>query len=702
MALSKPEDIAGLLGSAAATPSNQIQKAATDFRDAETVVEQIEDNWNAYLEEDAPNEDAPIENLTDYICQAYQDAKACRQANCIDDKIMSGRRRWKGEYTMQERALMPKIDVFFHLTRSLSNIALGFLRSILKPDEDNPIWELEPSPIPALPEFAAERAARYAASLVQQEAMATAEPITEERANEIVEDLREQLFEAIDHQAEIHTRNLQRKLYDNLEIADFDKVFDQFLQDIVKDPNACIKGPYTSAKKIKKWEDGKLVYPMEKYQRFDNVDVANMFPSSDSVDTQTGSYIIEITQMTRRQLKDAAKLDGFIAKNIDTVLCEFDDKSSEWLNSLEGEMEAMNDQVGKFNDYDAVDVIEFHGKVPGHILHHADITEWDSKEIDPKDEYEMEVWVCCKKIIRAVEQCNPMGRPYHCASLFPNCHSFWGESIPHRVEDEQRAANAAFRAAIRDMGYTSGPIVNVDVSLLDDNQKLPEEFHAGMVIKTNSRKRGLAGNAMNIEQLQSQAERFMALVDKFFLNAEMITGINRQMLGQSQPGVGTLGEAQILQQNANTGLQSMLVNIDCALESLIEMAACQIMTTTDDQSLKADARVVGHGATSLLTRELNRQNLLQVLNTLMPIYQSQPSIVEPDGMLCLIREISRGYGLDPNKFTISPAEAKQRRIELQVAQLQGGGGGGIAGGVSQAPQTQSPLAAQDSIQPQAA
>jgi len=73
-------------------------------------------------------------------------------------------------------------------------------------------------------------------------------------------------------------------------------VFDQFLQDIVKDPNACIKGPYTSAKKIKKWEDGKLVYPMEKYQRFDNVDVANMFPSSDSVDTQTGSYIMTTTR----------------------------------------------------------------------------------------------------------------------------------------------------------------------------------------------------------------------------------------------------------------------------------------------------------------------------------------------------------------------------------------------------------------------
>ena len=711
-ALSSPEDIAGLLSSSPAAPSSDLLRSAERYPDAEEHREEIKEKWEDMLDEDPVHEDSPISELTEYIRKAFRDAEQARSANGIDCKILTGRRLMKREYTPQEKAMMPEVDVFYGLVESISNIALAFLRSILAPDVDNQLWELEHSPIPELPEFIAERAAQLAAFQVQAEAITpqpdpeTGElvpppPMTEDRAVEIAEEMRAKIFESIDNQAAQHVQNLKKALQDSLEIADFYKVFDEFLQWLVVDPVACIKGPVVASKKIPEWKDGKKIYPKRKYQHYEAVDVVGLFPSPDSVDAQTGSFIIHLHQMTRHDLQCAKRMKGFVAKNIDDLLLEYNEKCREWLNNIESAADDLNYMVGEWRDYEGIDVIEYHGRIPGYVLTRSEITSLDGEKVDPTETYEMEVWVTGNKIIRAVAACNESGRPFHCASLYPCKGSFWGESIPHRAEDEQRAANAALRAAIRDMGYSSGPIVQMDVSMLDESQKIPNRMHAGMVVKTNSRKRGTGGNVMSIEQLSTQAPQFLALLNTFFQNAELITGINRQMMGQAQPGISTLGEANILQGNATTGLRSMLVPIDCVLEDLIEMTACQIMRTTDDPMLKADARVKAKGSTHLLERELNKGNLLQLLNTLYPVMQTQPGAFEPFALGCLVREIAISFGQDPDKFVPDPIKVEQRNLELLLSQpqLAQGGGGGIAGGVSQAPATPAVGTAEPSIAP---
>ena len=706
-ALSNPEDIVGLLASTPVKPSTQLERRALEDRDHDDRKKVAEERWEEEVLDQEPWEDAPIESLIDYVKQAFEDAKSLRSANGIDQKFIEGRRLIEGEYTPEERAKMPDILVWTHLVSTISIIALAFLRSVLSGDEDNPLWELEHSPIPELPTFIVERAAQEAAARVQMEALApdpqTGQPVlmTEERAREITENLREEIFEMIDKQADVNVRNLKREIADRFEIGDFYEALDDFLQYLVQDPIACMKGPIISAKAIPRWENGKKIYEMRKYQHFEAIDAAYLYPSPDSGDTQSGSYLIHLKKMTRRDLIDASKMKGFIAENIDILLCEFEDKSRDWLSPIEECLEDGLDRAGRWRDYEEVDVLEYHGRIPGFILHHAQIDEIDGKKVDPKDTYEMEIWMTCDQIIRSVPACHPDGRPFCCASLYPKPGSFYGESIPHRARDEQRSANAALRAAIRDMGHTSGPIGQIDVSMLDDSQKMPRSLGGGTLVKTNSRKRGMQGKALQLDQLTSQAGQYLQLVNIFFQNAELSTGFNRQMMGQAQPGISTLGEANILQGNATVALRSILSEVDKVIERKVDMTACQIMMTTDDPSLKADARPVAKGSSHLLDRELQKNNLLQFINTIYPMSLQSPGLFEPYAMGCLVRELARLNGIDPDKMVPDPAKVEQRNIELLltqgVGQQQGQQSLGQAGGVNQAPRPQSVNAAQESL-----
>jgi hypothetical protein len=691
-AYSSPQELTGLLGGTPVGLVTQAQKQAVKDRDHANIKKIADDTWDEFMDDDA-NEDAPVENLMEYVKQAYDDAKQARMAACVDEKIITGRRLMKGEYTREELALMPEINAWMHLVAPISNIALAFLRSVLQGDEDNPMWELKGSPISELPDFIVDRAQEFASLRVQQEALTSGVPMTEERAIEIVRELRAELFETLERQAELQTRNLQREISQVFSTGNFYEVLDEFLQCLVVDPTVCLKGPVVGTKKIAEWKDGNKKFPVRKYQHYEVVDIVDFYPSPDSIDTQSGSYVIHKNTMTRRQLNDARKLKGFIEENIDLILCEYESRSRDWLDvsSTETETSHLENKAGKWRDYEGVDVIEYHGEIPGHVLIKSKINKIGNKKVRSKEVYEMEIWMTCDHIIRVVECCNPQGRPFFCASLYPCKGSIWGESIPHRAEDEQRAANAALRAALRDIGYTSGPQVQVDISFLDKNQKIPKRFSAGTVTKVNSRLRGAQGKAITFEHLTSQAPLFMNMVNTFFQNAELNTGFNRQMLGQAQPGISTLGEANILQGNATVNLRSMLVPIDRVIESAVEMTACQIMMTTKDPLLKADATPVAKGSSHLLDRQLNRQNSLQLLNTFYPMSLQSPGLIEPFAMACLVREVASANGYDPDKFAKDPESVGARNEQALLRQQELGigaqGGGGIAGGVSQPPQT---------------
>ena len=141
----------------------------------------------------------------------------------------------------------------------------------------------------------------------------------------------------------------------------------------------------------------------------------------------------------------------------------------------------------------------------------------------------------------------------------------------------------------------------------------------------------------------------------------------------------------------------MLHNIDKnVLEPIIEMTTCLIMETTEDPTLMADVKIQARGSTDLLTRELNKNSLLQLLQI---IQGDQTSTFEPQALKRLYREIIRSFGQDPDDYLSDPLSSAARELERQRLMLESqalaqANTGGAAGNPAQVSNVQSPAAAQ--------
>lgn len=661
--------------------------------------------------EDAQEErlDQDIEHRTEYLAQtvldSFEAAKLARTSAGIDDQIKLGRRLLNSQYTGEELATIAAgdgIDTWYDLALPLRNIAVAFMRSVLVSDEDNPLWSLSPTPIPNLPEDLIQREAEFLALELEQEISTAAPlfdengveltPITAEQIEERIDEWRENLYQKVDALAERQTRNLERKVKDTLDVTNFDKLLDDFVNDLATDPIAVVYGPVISFKKQPEWKNGRKVWRDRQFLEAKVVDVDRVWPSEDGENPQDVTWMFYLDRHTKTDLFKAKNMKGFVKENIEILLKDFQNGCRDWLNPIEEEMERLEDRpsYASWRAEEQIDVLKAHGDVQGEDLIKGGITKYCGKKIDPDTCYGYEFWIVDKYVLRICEQVYEGGKPFFKASMYPTTGSFYGRGIPHMVKDIQRKANMVDRAEVRDVSYTSGPTFETDIALLDPSGSVPDEIIPGLNMKKNSKLNPRGGKILEVNQIQSQAQYFNQLKERYFGEAELVTGINRQLLGQAQPGVSTLGESQLLQQNAATGLRSILQNIDQNfIEPFIEMVSCLIMMTTDDPSLKADAQTRAYGATNLLTRELNKNSLLQLFNTLLPAFTSgQPGVIEPAGMIRLIREIVKGFGQNPDDFLPDPLSVKYRDQERQQA-INAANGGGVPGGSAQAPATQS-------------
>ena len=682
------------------TPQGEMQDWATATKNQDQRKEDAETSQDERLEVTV---EYPVDHLADYVMTSFRAAQQARSSAGIDERITNGRRLLRGEYTPAEMSAIQdgdKIDTWYHLIATLRKVAVDFMRSVLVADADNPLWSLSPTNIPNLPADLIEREAEFLALELEKE-ITLAEPVfneqgqqitpvTAEQIEESIDEWRENLYHKIDALAEKQTRNLERKVSDVLSVTGMDDLIDDFVDRITADPAACVYGPVISFKKQPEWKNGRKVWVDRQYLEARVVDIDRVWPSEDSSTPQDGTAMFFLDKMTKQYLFKAKNMKGFVKENIEILLKDLQTGCRDWLNPMESEMEDLEDRVyPSWRQEESVDVLKAHITLPGEELIISGLEKHCGKKIDPDNCYDYEIWIVDNRILFQRERVYEGARPFFMASMYPTVGSIWGKGIPHVAEDAQRKANMLDRAEVRDVSYSSGPLFETDIGLLESGESVPDRIVPGLNIKKNSRTNPRGGRILEHTQISSQAMYFNQLKERTFGEAELITGINRQLLGQAQPGVSTLGESQLLQQNAATGLRSILKNIDKNfIVPFVEMVSCLIMMTTDDPSLKADAQVIAHGSTDLLTRELNKNSMLQLFNTLLPMYQNgQPGVMEPEGMACLLREIIKGYGADPNKFVLDPLSARYRRQELQQAQAESSGQG-TAGGVSQAPATQ--------------
>lgn len=649
------------------------------------------------------------DSLAELIMRCLRSARSHKQMICEESNQRESLRLRKGVYTEMELALIggQKTAAWFPLTDRLCRGLSSFLRNIMTRDDENPNWDIQPTPIPELPKADADAAAASLAQTVLDQ-ITLGFNITEDDIVEELDRIADSLMKELRDEANRKAMKMTTYIRDLLEEANWRDVFDELLDDAVTFGTGIIKAPYIEARWDQSYENTNDIKQVKmKRMGAKNVDPAWHFPSPDSCNTQDGAYIIDIPQMSIQQLECAKGLtsSGWIPKNIDMVLAELETgagldwlKDCDILDDLRGKRESQSHSHG-----DKVRVVEFYGVLPGRELSKFGIKEWDGKDLFTDTYYECEIFVCNDVVIRAVQNINPgKKRPFHKMNLFPCPGSYWGKGVPMAIRDIQRVVNGAYRNMIRNMGFASAPIWEIDHAMWDtDVSKPPQMIDPNMIMDKNSLVSPHNGSALTIHEIRSRGNEFLQIIAQLIEHAEMTIGMPRFLQGDPSGGGGaarTLGGLSTLQNNANIGLKSIVVDLDLDIvKPMIEMIYQWVLCTTEDPDLKGDAQVVVRGATHLLARELNKDQLLQTIGSLFPFVQA--GYVKPEGVSALLREVVREVGLDPDDVIIDLNEARRREAELQAAAQ---AAGGISGGVAAAAQSPSfgPGGAQQVAPPQ--
>jgi hypothetical protein len=614
-----------------------------------------QNSLSAYKLDGTPEEQpSSVENeelqsgMAEFIKKQFRRAQDHKRAIGIEERLLRNLSAYKCEYTAEEMKLLDTgTEVYIGICSLKARAAQSWLRDIILNNIEKP-WTIDDTPIPDLPETAKEQVLDMLVGELQ--GLTTIEDIRE-RAKELKNVALDQAKEL----AEKAVRKMETVIEDQLEDNGFHATFSSCIEDITVYPSVFVRGPYNSSKKIASWKGNKFGAETKTIPDCRVINPFDAYPSPSSTTAKDGEFFIERARLQPSTLYDSINVAGFDEVNIRRALSKYCDGYS-----LDLTMDAARDKLeevdqGTTTKSTTVDTLIYNGLVPGKwLIEHKVLVK------DPQKHYEAEVWLAGDYVIKAT--LNPDitdTRPIHSTSYIKTNRNIWGQSVIDLVYDTQRVCLASVRSLVRNMAFASGPFGEADASRLADGQDPRDITPLKIFLVTPDLTGASQGPVFRFEKIDSIANELISVFERFMKVADDLSGVPAYVLGNPQvAGAGrTMGGLSMLMGNAAKGIKNVQLNIDKdIISTLITGFYVYNMITSDDVSIKADAKVTARGATGLLQRELSQARLVEILNTLGPFIPIWDKM--PDGLKILLREILKQTGLPVDDIIADP-KAKQ-------------------------------------------
>ena len=596
----------------------------------------------------------------------------------VEKEMIEDLRAKKGEYSPREldeiRNNQGGSEIYMMLTNSKIRAMKAWIQDILMQPGDKP-WEIKPTPIPEVPP----EIQRQIAMRVMQ----TSFP-DEEQADMMdrVSKLRDMVLVGAREQAKKRCDRMSQKIEDQFAEGGWEQAMKEFIDDFATFSGAILKAPVKHRRKKLAWSHDQQnnITPIVEYEilnEIKRVSPLDCYPSPDAENPQEGDFI-EHVRFTRRNLRSMIGVEGYSTKAIEACLDEYGAGGlREWLwedserRHLEGKEHSwMRSTTG------TMDGIHYWGSVQGRLL-----IEWgarngvkiDNQSIKPLEEYEIDAIKIGRHVIRTVINRDPLQRrPYYKACSDPIPGSFWGNSLRYLMRDVQAMCNAQARAISNNVGMASGPMVEIQIDRLIDEEGI--DMYPWRVFQT---KRGeLTGNAPNIHFFQPQlhAHELLRIYEEFERRADDVTGIPRYVTGNDRmQGAGrTSSGLSMLMNSASRGIKAAIFEIDLyVVRQVVERYWFLNMVESDDPSIKGDVKVVARGATALLVKEQAHNDRLEFLQ--MTSNEIDMQIIGPDGRARMLREHAKvldmpGLIPDDDEFKLRlKQQAEQQQQQPQMS-----------------------------------
>lgn len=600
------------------------------------------------------NNQPHIIGLASHVLTCWQEAK--RAKDMITPRILAAQRARAGKYEPTVLAEIKKFggsEEYARITANKARVAEAWLRDIYIGQTEKP-WTLDATPKPSLPEdmvakIKAQVAAEFAIAFAQ-----TMQPMPPEavaaRTSELTAAERERAMEA----ARMSVMAMERTMYDQMIQGGWVQAIGDFLNDMVTFPAAHFKGPVIRKRPTMKWDNSQggwtPIVADAILPEFERMDPLRCFPAPGTTNPQEG-YFIEHVSLSRGDLYAMIGVEGFDENAIREVLDEYGRGGlTDWVNhselmtraSINGEMYQPSSSSNV-----TIDALEYHGPVQGRQL-----VEWGltGGEVgDPDADYEADVWLIGRWVIKAQLNADPMKRRNIYKTSYEEVPgAYWGLGLVDILADVQGIANAAVRSMVNGMAFSSGPQIGVNVDRLPPGEDITNAYPM-KVWQFGESQTGSNTKAVEFFQPESNVNDNLAVIEKAYSFADDFSLIPRIMGGNTEGNIGRTASGMSMALNAaNKGLKGVVSNIDVKiLTPQLEMLFNYNMIYNPDMSIKNDAQVVARGAVSLMqmeTLQLRRNEFLVATNN--PI---DAQIVGPEGRAEILREAAKGLQIDVNR-----------------------------------------------------
>lgn len=584
-----------------------------------------------------------IEVLVGKLEQQALDQVAKKQ--CIEERWYEDLRQYHGRYdseTERELKQAKKSRVFVNLTRTKTHAWEARLSDMLFPTDDKN-WGIKPTPVPELSDQARE-AVKAAKAMAQQATQAMAEGAPKEQADQIAAQGNEYAERAKQLQAEIdeakrRSKGMESTIEDQLIESKYNIRSRDVIHDAVKLGTGIMKGPLVSNRVRRQWRkvtepildrDGRptgqtrtlhvletVNDPRPEYYR---VDPWNYFPDMSARCQDDKEFEFERHLMNKKELRALAKHPGFDKQAIRDLL-------------EEGPRDSLPPYIAKLREVAGINeslesryhVWEYHGAIDKEDIEAilqglGDDEMLDEIEVDPLDEHRVIVWFCQNKLLKfSIHPLDSEESLYSVFNFEKDDTSLFGYGVPYMMRDSQAAVNGAWRMSMDNAGLSVGPQI-----VVDQNQIEPVDGNWEITPRKvwQRKKTAVPGGpaAFQVENIPSNQQELMALlaIARQLVDEE----INMPIFAQGEPGTRasqpggaqTMGGMTILMNSANVVFRRVVKNWDDDMTTPnIRRMYDWNMQFNDNEDIKGDMEVDARGSSVLLVRELQAQNLMNLL-----------------------------------------------------------------------------------------
>jgi len=462
-----------------------------------------------------------------------------------------------------------------------------------------------------------------------------------------------QRFDAMKDEAARKAGRAQTQIEDWMDECQYHAEMRKVIDDAAKLGSGVIKGPVPVKRRSCEWRQDpqtgvhQLIIVEEIKPASKRVDPWDLFPDPACGESiHNGSYVFERDRQTRRQLEDMKGLPGYLTSSIDQCLKEGPARQQEADNR--------NLLSNAFAAKDLFEIWYYYGIITVAELEAAGC---DCEGLPQEKSFPALITMVNNHVIKA--SLNPLDNgeyPYDVIPWKRRPGMPWGMGVARQMRTAQRIVVAATRNLMDNAGLAAGPQIVirrgvepedgvweiVPLKLWTENEDAPPGANAPVF-------------SVVIPMLQNE---LMAIIQYGMKMAEDVTGLPMLLQGQQGSAPDTVGGLTILNNNANSVLRRIARLFDSSItEPHVRRYYAWLMEYGDDDDMKGDFQIVARGSTALVERDLQAQEMVQIIQLcLNPAYGMSPEKA--------MTEFLKSRRFDPDTFSYSEQE-KQAMAQRQ-------------------------------------